>query len=56
MMMVLYKIARTSENPTNIDNYVDTCGYGALAGEQVPTINELNVGGLLGVTHEGNHY
>ncbi|MEK9694275.1 MAG: DUF6378 domain-containing protein [Candidatus Poseidoniales archaeon] len=39
MMMVLYKIARTTENPTNIDNYVDTCGYGALAGEQVPNIN-----------------
>ena len=41
MMMVLYKIARTTENPTNVDNYVDTCGYGALAGEQVPTINEV---------------
>ena len=34
MMMVLYKIARTTENPKNVDNYVDTCGYGALAGEQ----------------------
>ena len=40
MMMVLYKVARTTENPHNVDNYVDTCGYGALAGEQVPNINK----------------
>lgn len=40
MMMVLYKVARTTENPYNVDNYVDTCGYGALAGEQVPNINK----------------
>ena len=40
MMMALYKIARTTENPSNLDNYVDTCGYSALAGEQVPTINK----------------
>ena len=39
MMMTLYKIARTTENPKNVDNYVDACGYSALAGEQVPTIN-----------------
>ena len=40
MMMVLYKVARTTENPHNVDIYVDTCGYGALAGEQVPNINK----------------
>jgi len=40
MMMVLYKVARTTENPYNVDNYVDTSGYGALAGEQVPNINK----------------
>ena len=39
MMMTLYKIARTTENPSNVDNYVDACGYSALAGEQVPIIN-----------------
>jgi len=39
MMMTLYKIARTTENPTNVDNYVDIAGYSALAGEQVPEVD-----------------
>tara|TARA_B100001939_G_C16945053_1_gene619955 strand:- start:4304 stop:4768 length:465 start_codon:yes stop_codon:yes gene_type:complete len=33
IMLVLLKIARISENPSHIDNYVDTCGYSALAAE-----------------------
>lgn len=33
IMLVLLKIARMSENPSHIDNYVDTCGYSALAAE-----------------------
>ena len=33
LMLGLIKLARISENPNNIDNYVDWCGYGALAGE-----------------------
>ena len=33
IMLGLIKLARISENPNNIDNYVDWCGYGALAGE-----------------------
>ena len=53
MMMVLYKIARTTENPKNVDNYVDTCGYGALAGEQVPKINNFTYKGRS--RHENNH-
>ena len=33
LMLGLIKLARISENPKNLDNYVDWCGYGALAGE-----------------------
>ena len=39
MMMTLYKIARTTENPTNVDNYVYIAGYSALAGEQAPEVD-----------------
>lgn len=39
MMMTLYKVARTTENPTNVDNYVDIAGYSALAGEQAPEVD-----------------
>ena len=53
MMMTLYKIARTTENPTNVDNYVDIAGYSALAGEQVPSINNFTYKGRS--RHESNH-
>lgn len=33
MMMVLLKVARNDANPSHTDNYVDICGYAALAGE-----------------------
>lgn len=33
LMLGLIKLARISQNPKNLDNYVDWCGYGALAGE-----------------------
>lgn len=33
MMMILLKIARCESNPYHNDNYVDICGYAALAGE-----------------------
>lgn len=32
-MMVLFKVARTQHGPYRRDNYVDQCGYSALAGE-----------------------
>ena len=36
VMLALLKVARIKQNPEHVDNYVDMCGYGALAGEQVP--------------------
>jgi hypothetical protein len=33
MMMVLLKVIRFKKNPGHIDNAIDLCGYGALAGE-----------------------
>lgn len=32
-LMVLFKMARAKSNPTHKDNWVDACGYAALAGE-----------------------
>ena len=32
-LMVLLKIARTQAGSHNIDDYVDACGYAAIAGE-----------------------
>ena len=32
-MMVLLKIARTQAGNHNIDDYIDACGYAAIAGE-----------------------
>lgn len=32
-MMVLLKVARIKENPSHIDNWVDTAGYAACGGE-----------------------
>ena len=34
-LMTLLKIARTQCGETNPDNYIDICGYGAIAGELV---------------------
>jgi hypothetical protein len=33
ILMVLLKLARTKEGQHNIDDYVDACGYSAIAGE-----------------------
>ena len=33
LMMAALKLARASENPNHSDNFVDACGYIALAGE-----------------------
>jgi|TARA_B110000908_G_scaffold157579_1_gene197846 hypothetical protein len=33
IMMSLFKIARIAGNEYHVDNYVDLCGYAALAGE-----------------------
>jgi len=35
IMLLLIKVARLRQNKTNTDNYVDICGYSALAAEQV---------------------
>jgi len=35
IMMNLFKVARSEMNPSNEDNYVDACGYMALASELV---------------------
>ena len=36
-LMVLLKLARTQCGEINLDDYVDICGYGAIAGEIVET-------------------
>ena len=36
-MMVLLKIARTQAGSHNVDDYVDACGYAAIAGEIADT-------------------
>ena len=33
ILMALLKLARTKEGEHNIDDYVDACGYSAIAGE-----------------------
>lgn len=35
IMLMLIKVARLRQNKTNVDNYVDICGYASLAAEQV---------------------
>ena len=40
LMMAALKLARASRNPNHADNYVDACGYIALAGEMVAEIPE----------------
>ena len=46
LMLGLIKLARISQNPKNLDNYVDWCGYGALAGEvslYIDGKNKMNI-------------
>lgn len=33
MMMILFKMARSTSNPAHIDNYIDIAGYAACGGE-----------------------
>ena len=40
--MVLLKVARTQEGQHNIDDYVDACGYSAIAGEIAEKRTELS--------------
>jgi len=42
-IMVLVKLARTNESAQHIDNWVDLCSYGALAGELATEESELYV-------------
>ena len=41
-MMALLKIARTQAGSHNIDDYVDACGYSAIAGEIANKRTELS--------------
>ena len=41
-LMALLKIARTQEGTHNIDDYVDACGYSAIAGEIAEKRTELS--------------
>ena len=41
-MMALLKIARTQAGKHNIDDYVDACGYSAIAGEIAEKRTELS--------------
>jgi len=34
-MMVLLKVSRSRASPQKMDNWIDMCGYAALAGEMV---------------------
>lgn len=47
IMMNLFKVARSEMNPSNEDNYVDACGYMALAAElvspQPPPFQEVTI-------------
>lgn len=38
--MVLLKLARSETGPFRIDNYLDLCGWAAVAGEAAKTTNE----------------
>ena len=42
-IMVLVKLARTNQSAQHIDNWVDLCSYGALAGQLATEENELYV-------------
>ena len=47
LMMVLLKIARTQTGELNFDDYIDICGYGAVAGEIAKRSRDKGVGGTL---------
>ena len=49
-MMCLLKIARTQAGSFNLDDYVDACGYAAIAGEIAETRNGLK-SSTLGVSN-----
>ena len=42
-IMLLVKLARTNQSALHIDNCVDLCSYGALAGQLATEENELYV-------------
>ena len=42
-IMVLVKLARTSQSAQHLDNWVDLCSYGAIGGQLALTENELYV-------------
>jgi hypothetical protein len=42
-IMILIKLARTNQSAQHIDNWVDLCSYGALAGQLASEENELYV-------------
>ena len=42
-IMVLVKLARTNQSAQHIDNWVDLCSYGALAGQLATEENDLYV-------------
>ncbi len=42
-IMVLVKLARTNQSAQHIDNWIDLCSYGALAGQLATEENELYV-------------
>ena len=39
-LMTLFKLARMKVNPAHGDNYVDACGYAAIAGELALSVPE----------------
>ena len=50
-LMCLLKIARTQAGKHNLDDYVDACGYSAIAGEIAETRNTLK-SSTLGVSND----
>ena len=42
-IMVLVKLARTNQSAQHIDNWIDLCSYGALAGQLATEENDLYV-------------
>jgi len=41
-LMVLLKVARTQSGKHNVDDYIDACGYSAIAGEIAEKRTELS--------------
>jgi hypothetical protein len=44
MFMVCLKIARIKHGTFNVDDYIDACGYLALAGQVYPQVADLDKG------------